>query len=133
MKGTRLRLVEVVEWLVAAGCVLALVAIGAILSRDVPGVRPVIPVLAGAPTAPAVPSNIWPGAISVPELLLPDGQRFGVGEPASRLTVLDVQAQSGPTIVERSPQGVRESRIYRFASMDFAIVVAGDRIVAIYR
>ena len=83
--------------------------------------------------APIAPPNLRAGAISVPELVLPDGKRLTRGGPVAPLSALGPRAQSGPTAIERIGDGQRESRTYRYAGMEFVVVTAGDQIMAIYR
>lgn len=133
MERTRVRLVEFVEWLVAAACVAAGLMIVAALAGDVHRVTPVVPVIAGAATAPAVPANVLPGSISVPELVLPDGKLLKVGTAAATLDGLGPQALAGPMAIDRTDAGERESRAYRYSGMEFFVVTANDTIIAIYR
>ena len=133
MDGTRFRLVGLLEWLVAAACVLGALVLGLTMSGEVQHVRPVVPVIAGAADAPVVPANVRPGSTSVPELLFPDGKRLQLHARASTLSMLGPPAQSGPTSVERLDGVVRESHHYRYAGVDFDVVTANDEIVAIYR
>ena len=83
--------------------------------------------------APSAPANLHAGAISVPELVLPDGKRLTRGSPANVLTALGPRAQTGLTAIERLGDGQRESRTFRYAGMEFVVVTADDQILAIYR
>jgi hypothetical protein len=103
------------------------------LAGEFRNVGPVVRVNAEGSQAPIAPANLRPGAISVPELVLPDGKRVSRGGLVSSLAVLGPRAQSGPTAIERTTTGQRESRTYRYAGMDFVVVTAGERILAIYR
>ena len=133
MEGIRFRLVGFLEWIVAAACVLAVLMVAATLTRDLRNVQPVVNVKAAEGQAPIAPPNLRAGAISVPELVLPDGKRLTRGGPVAPLSALGPRAQSGPTAIERIGDGQRESRTYRYAGMEFVVVTAGDQIVAIYR
>jgi hypothetical protein len=133
MDGIRPRLVGFVEWVAAAACVLGALVAGAGLYSEARHVRPVVNVIAEEAQAPIAPANLRPGAISVPELVLPDGKRLVRGESASTLEALGPRAQSEPTAVERASTGQRESRTYRYAGMEFVVVTADQQIVAIYR
>ena len=133
IEGTRFRLVGLIEWLVAAGCVLAVLVAGAVLTGEFEHVRPIIPVLAGAATAPVAPANLRPGSILVPELVLPDGKRLQVHAAASTLAMLGPQAQSSTASWDRLDDTTREARTYRYAGLEFVVVTAHDEIVAIYR
>jgi hypothetical protein len=133
MEGTRLRLVGLVEWVAAAACVLGVLAVAAGVARELRSVQPIAPVKAAEAQPPLAPANLHPGAISVPELVLPDGKRLTRGGPASLLTALGQHAQTGLTAIERFGDTQRESRTYRYAGMEFVVVTAGDQILAIYR
>lgn len=133
MEGTRRRFVALVEWVAAAACVLAvLVAVDGV-TRQLRIVRPVVAVIAEEAEAPIVPASMRPGAIAVPEVVLPDGKRLVRGEAAATLDILGPHAQSGPSAFERQDGGQRESRVYRYAGLEFVVVIAEDKIVAIYR
>jgi len=135
MEGIRLRLLDLVEWVAAAACVLAVLLAMAVASagRQFVNVRPVIPVNAASARPAIVPANLRPGAILVPDLVLPDGKRISTGQPASSLDALGPLADTGPASTERDADGQRDSRSYRYAGMEFVVVTANDRIVAIYR
>ena len=133
MESIRFRFVGLMEWAAAAALVLGVLVVIAGLAGEFRNVGPVVRVNAEGGQAPIVPANLHPGAISVPELVLPDGQRLTRGGSASTLAALGPRAQSGPTAIERTPTGQRESRAYRYAGMEFVVVTTGDQIVAIYR
>jgi len=133
VEKTRFRLAGLVEWAIAAGAVVGLLAAGAVVYGDFRTVRPVVRVIAGAISHPAVPAGIRPGAVSVPLLVLPDGKTVNVGALASSLDVLGLGALVAPIAFERTDEGQRESRSYRYAGMDFVVVIAEDKIVSIFR
>src|SRR3954470_11255705 len=132
VEGTRFRLVGLVEWLLAAGVVIGLLAGGAVATGEFQRVRPVVPVIAGAARPQIVPAGLHAGAVSVPMLALPDGRTLLVGDPASRLAVLNSKP-AAPVTLERSDTGQHESRTYHIAGMEFVVVTADDRIIAIFR
>jgi hypothetical protein len=132
VEGTRFRLVRLVEWLLAAGVVLGLLAVGAVAAGEFQRVRPVVPVFAGAARPQIVPAGIHPGAVSIPMLVLPDGRTLLVGDPASSLDVLHSKP-AAPVSLARSDTGQYESRTYHIAGMEFVVVTADDRIAAIFR
>ena len=132
MDGIRPRLVGLIEWAAAAVCVLGMLIVGAGAYREVRQVQPIVPVNAEAAHAPVAPANLRPGSTSVPELILPDGKRLVRGSPASALTQLGPRAQNGPTAIERTATGQRESRAFRYAGMEFVVVTADDTILAIF-
>jgi len=132
VEGTRFRLVGLIEWLLAAGCVVGLVAVGAVVSREFRGVRPIVPVLAGAAQPQIVPADVRPGAVSVPMLTMPDGKTVAVGAPASTLDALGPKAASRVGF-ERLAIGQRETRTYRYSGVEFIVVIADDKIVAIFK
>jgi hypothetical protein len=129
MVETRFRLVGLIEWVIAAGSVVGLLAVGLAVFGDVRAVRPVMPVIAGAATVPIVPAGVRSGSVSVPLLVLPDGKSLAVGAPVATLDSLG----TGESAFERTPAGQRETRAYRYAGMEFVVVVADDKIVAIFK
>jgi hypothetical protein len=133
MEGIRPRLVGLVEWVAAAACVFLVLLVAANLTRELRSVRPIVQVRAAEAHAPIAPANLRAGAISVPELVLPDGKRLIRGGPGSLLSALGPRAQTGPTAIERVGLIQRESRVYRYAGMEFVVLTANDQIVAIYR
>lgn len=132
VEGTRFRLVGLLEWLLAAGCVVGLLAVGAVISGEFRNVRPIVPVLAGAAQPQIIPADIRPGAVSVPLLTMPDGKTLAVGAPASTLDALGPKASSRVGF-ERLDIGQRETRTYRYSGIEFIVVVADDKIVAIFK
>jgi hypothetical protein len=133
MEATRFRLVGLLEWLIAAACALVVLVGGAAMSGEFQRVRPVMPVIAGAVTAPVVPANVPPGAISIPELVLADGKVLTVGMPSSALGMLGPLALAGPVTIDRIDSDERESRLCRYAGLEFVVVTVNGGIVAIYR
>jgi hypothetical protein len=129
VEGTRFRLVGLIEWVIAAGFVVGLLAVGAAVLGDFRAVRPVVPVIAGASVAPVVPASVRSGSVSVPLLVLPDGKTLTTGAPTASLDALG----HGETAFERTTAGQRETRAYRYAGMEFVVVIADDKIVAIFR
>ena len=133
MEGIRLRLVGLVEWVAAAACVFVVLAVAANVARELRSVQPIAPVKAAEAQAPVAPANLRAGAISLPELVLPDGKRLNRGGPAAVLTTLGPRAQTGLTSIERFGATQRESRTFRYAGMEFVVVTADEQIIAIYR
>ena len=106
--------------------------------RDVRAVTPVV-MAHEAPLAQA-PPVLAPRAVSVPMLLLLDGQQIKIGDRASQvLAKLGPRAQVGTETVERDGATERMTRLYSYAGTQFALVFevprAGlaPRVVAIYR
>ncbi len=58
---------------------------------------------------------------------------MNVGAPSSSLDVLGLEALVAPIAFERTDNGQRESRSYRYAGMDFVVVIAEDKIVSLFR
>jgi hypothetical protein len=130
---TRVRLVGLVEWAIAASAVAGVLGAGAVIYGDLRSVKPVVRAIAGAAARPVIPAGLRSGAVSVPLLVLPDNSTLKVGAPASALEVLGAAALAAPVAFERTDEGPRESRSYRYAGMDFVVVVAADKIVSIFR
>jgi len=133
VEGTRFQLVGLLEWVIAAALVVAMLAVGSVVSRDFRSVRPVVPVIAGAARSAVFPALARPGAVAVPMLVLPDGRTIKVGDPESALEFLGTRAESAPAAFERFDSGQRELRTYQYSGMDFMVVTVADKIVAIFR
>jgi hypothetical protein len=134
MVETRTRLAALGEWVIAAACVVAIAAGAGILARDYRGVRPVVPVMAGASTAPAVPALVPARAVSIPVLILPDGKSIEVGGNADEIgRMLGERAAVGVRAVERDGTAERTVQAYRYAGVEFVLVVANGKVFAIYR
>ena len=138
---TRARLGSVLEWALAAGCILAVAALGAVLfkqarlatlpqviAEEVTSVDP-------ADTPAAIPSR----AVSVPLLPLSNGTQLRVGETAGAIAgKLNKAWQIGADAWERTSAGERVVRTYDDGARHFLLVMedaAGQpefRLSAIY-
>jgi hypothetical protein len=127
MEATRVRVESVLEWAIAAALMLVALAVGSLVVREVRTVSAVTSVIAReAPdrdAAPAAPAAVPPRAVSVPVLLLPDGNSVRVGETLSDVAArLGRQAEAGAQAVERAPNGERLTRFYEHAGSRFVLV-----------
>jgi hypothetical protein len=136
---TRVRFGSVLEWLVAAACILAVVAGAALLLGDVQSIRAVTPVIAGSVSQPQPPANLPPRAVSVPLLVLGPGSEIHVGERAAGIAdKLWSWWESGPASLERGAYGERVTRFYDDGQRKFTVVseprAAGQepQVTAIY-
>ena len=142
MQATRVRFESILEWAVAAASIVAMLALGSMAVREFRTVSAVMPVIAReAPPAPAppTPSGVPSGAVSVPVLLLSDGQEVRVGESLSQIAErLGRQAEAGLQSIERGSIGERLTRFYEHAGTRFVLVFepferdAEPRIAAIF-
>jgi hypothetical protein len=145
MEATRVRVESVLEWVLAAACMLVALAVGSLVVREFRTVSAVTSVIARetprpAPAAPApAPAAVPPRAVSVPVLLLPDGNAVRVGETLSEVAArLGRQAEAGAQAVERAPNGERLTRFYEHAGARFVLVFepfernAEPQVTAIY-
>lgn len=141
MEATRIRIGAIVEWVVAAGFILAALAAGSIVVREFRTVSAVMPVIAREAPAPVppTPAGVPARAVSVPVLLLSDGTEVRVGETLSDIaTRLGPTAVAGSSSVERAPNGERLTRFYQYAATRFVLVFepfergAEARVAAIY-
>lgn len=135
MKAIRMRFGSAVEWVIAAVFFLLALAAGSVALREfhtVTAVLPVLPVSAHEPQqlAPAaVPSR----AVSVPFLLLSNGQVVNVGDSAEQAaTAVGDHGTSGVDTIERTPHGERLTRSYENRDARFVLVIEAARIAAIY-
>jgi hypothetical protein len=142
MEATRVRVESVLEWALAAVCIVAALAVGSLVVREVRTVTAVstsvIANEAPAPRPPA-PAAVPPRAVSVPILLLPDGKAVRVGESLSDVAArLGRQAEAGAQSVERAPNGERLTRFYEHEGSRFVLVFepferdAEPQVAAIY-
>lgn len=141
MEPGRIRVASILEWAVAVSLVLATLAIGALVAREFRTVAAGTPVIADEVPAPALPApaGVPSRAVSVPVLLLPDGQDVRVGETLAQIAArLGRQAEVGMESVERAPHGERVTRFYEHAGARFVLVFEPSerdgepRIAAIY-
>ena len=127
------------EWIVAVAGIVAVLAIGSVLVRDLRTVSAVTPVIAHEETLPDPPATVPARSVSVPVLLLSDGAELRVGDTAAELTRrLGSGAEVAPATIDRIPSGDRVTRFYAQGGQRFAVVLeplASDgqmRIAAIY-
>jgi hypothetical protein len=137
--ATRARVGSVLEWVLAAAGIVAVLAIGSIVAREFRTVSAVMPVSAREAAVPDTPASIPSRVVSVPMLLLSDGTQLRVGDSASQLeSHLGPRSQVGLASVDRTPAGERVTRFYEEGGTRFVVVLeaigdAGDaRVTAIY-
>ena len=140
MQATRVRFVSFLEWAVAAVVVVAIAALGSIVAREIRTLNAVTPVMAGDTLPdPPVPAGVPSRAVSVPILLLGDGNVLRVGDRfeavAARLAgALEIRPQAA----ERAPNGERLTRFFEYAGARFVLVFEPfeereePRVAAIY-
>ena len=139
MNATRARFGSLLEWILAAACIIAILALGSLAVREFRTVAAVTPVIAHEAALPDPPAAVPPRAISVPVLLLPNGVELRVGDPAAEVASrLGRQAEVAVPSIDRSPAGERVTRFYEQGGTRFVVVLepfAGDaqvRVAALY-
>jgi len=139
MDATRARVSSLVEWLAALACILAVMAIGSVLMRDISKVTAVAPVIAHEEAVPEPPASVPPRSVSVPVVLLADGSELRVGDTAATVsTHLGGDAEVAPASIDRTTSGERVTRFYSQNGQRFVVVlqplaVGRDvRVAAIY-
>ena len=139
MDATRARVSSLFEWLVALACILAVVAIGSVLLRDIGNVTAIAPVIAHEEPLPDPPATVPPRSVSVPVMLLPDGSELHVGDVAADvLAHIGANSEVAPPAIDRTAIGERVMRFYAQNGQRFAVVLqplAADgevRVAAIY-
>jgi hypothetical protein len=139
MNATRARFGSLLEWILAAACIVAILALGSLAVREFRTVAAVTPVIAHEAALPDPPAAVPARAVSVPVLLLPNGVELRVGDPAAEITSrLGLQAEVAVPSIDRSPAGERVTRFYEQGGTRFVVVLepfAGDaqvRVAAIY-
>lgn len=138
--AARTRFEDALEWVVAAVLVVASTAGASILLRGARTVAPVTPVIAREPAVDGpVPAAVPPGAVSVPLLLLADGQEIRTGDSLAAVAAhLGPDAQTGIQTVEPTARGERVTRFYQHNGTRFVLVfepfasAAEPRVAAIY-
>jgi hypothetical protein len=139
MDATRARVSSLFEWLVALACILAVVAIGSVLMRDLSNVTAIAPVIAHEEALPDPPATVPPRSVSVPVMLLADGSELRVGDAAANvLSHIGTNSEVAPPAIDRTALGERVTRFYAQNGQRFAVVLqplAADgevRVAAIY-
>ena len=125
MEAIRARFGSALEWLVAAAFIVALVAVGSIVWRELRTVSATLPVIAHEPQPDAAvpPAGVPARAVSVPVLLLPGGTAVRVGEGVAAIAArLGRQAEVGTQTVERARFGERLTRFYEHLGTRFVLV-----------
>ena len=124
MDATRARFGSLLEWLVAIGCIVAVLALGSVLVRDFRTVSAVTPVIAHEEGAPDSPASVPARSVSVPVLVLPDGAALHVSDPASELSrLIAAGAEVAPPTIDRTPGGDRVTRFFAHGGQRFAVVL----------
>lgn len=137
MEATRSRLGSFVEWLIAAGLIAFVLLAGMVLLRELQGLQPMTPVIARTPPSEP-PAGVPPRTVSVPLVVLPDGNELRVGTPLSEAAaLLDQAVQVGADAVERAAGRERLTRFYDYVGSRFAVVfepadAPEPRVAAIY-
>ena len=137
---SRSRLGPIFEWIVAAGFLLATLAVGSLIVPELRAARAV----AGTPVQQAaepstLPPTISTRAISVPVLLLLDGKQLRLGDTLEQVAgLLGRAAEGGKQEVSRAVLGDRLTRHYDHAGTRFVLVFepfeqnGRARVAAIY-
>ena len=136
----RFRLAPVFEWVVAALFLIATLAVGSMILRELspsqPG-RGVVP--AARPLVASIPAAVPQRAVSVPLLPFLDGKEIRIGESVSAVAArLGRAAESGRQEIDRGSLGERLTRFYEYAGSRFILVFEpfernGEaRVAAIY-
>jgi hypothetical protein len=143
MDVVRTRVGSAVEWVVAAAFLLATLAVGSLVLRELraaasagpDNANPAISTTAAA----ALPASLGPKAVSVPLLILAEGRELHVGDTAARVAdVLGREAETGVQQSDIGPLGERTTRFYDYSGTRFALVFESPdkspspRVTAIY-
>ena len=136
----RFRLAPVFEWVVAALFLIATLAVGSMILRELspsqPG-RGAVP--AARPLVASIHAAVPQRAVSVPLLPFLDGKEIRIGESVSAVAArLGRAAESGRQEIDRGSLGERLTRFYEYAGSRFILVFEpfernGEaRVAAIY-
>jgi hypothetical protein len=119
----RVRLGSAIEWFMAAVFLLATLAVGVLIVREMRVVRPAMAEAAPDAGAAAVPAAVPARAISVPVLLLLDGKQVKVGDSVSSVAqTLGRNAEVGRQLADRGALGERLTRFYDHGGTRFVLV-----------
>jgi hypothetical protein len=136
----RFRLAPVFEWVVAALFLIATLAVGSMILRELSPSQPgsgAVP--AARPLVASIPAAVPQRAVSVPLLPFLDGKEIRIGESVSAVAArLGRAAESGRQEIDRGSLGERLTRFYEYAGSRFILVFEpfernGEaRVAAIY-
>ena len=129
----------VVEWVVAAALLAAVVGIGSNAVRHARTVTAVTPVSANGAGTQVPTASVPDRAVSVPMLLFPNNGEIRVGDVAAVALgrIGQVREREAPA-VERGPNGDRQTRVLEADGLRFVLVIepfqrdSEPRIAAIY-
>jgi hypothetical protein len=136
----RIRFAPVVEWMIAAGFLLATVAVASLVVRELRGpARVLAETPAARPLAASIPAAVPARAVSVPVLPFLDGKEIRVGQTAAFVaTNLGRAAETGRQEIDRGTLGDRVTRFYEYSGSRFIVVFEAferngePRVAAIY-
>jgi hypothetical protein len=136
----RFRLAPVFEWVVAALFLIATLAVGSMILRELSPSQPVRgTVPAARPLVASIPAAVPQRAVSVPLLPFLDGKEIRIGESVSTVAArLGRAAEIGRQEIDRGSLGERLTRFYEYAGSRFILVFEpfernGEaRVAAIY-
>ena len=138
MDANRLRFGSAAEWTAAAVFLIATVAVGLLIVREMSWIDR--PVTVRPQTLPAaVPAGLPTLSIPVPSLKLPGAGELRLGDTLEKVSsMLGREAETGVQVVEEGRTGARLTRGYEFGRIRFTIVFepferyGSFRIVGIY-
>ena len=136
----RYRIAPLVEWIVAAGFLLATIAVASLVVRELRGpVKVLADTPAARPVVASMPAAVPPRAVSVPVLPFLDGKEIRIGQTAGFVAAqLGRAAESGRQEIDRGTLGERMTRFYEYAGSKFIVVFepfernGEPRVAAIY-
>jgi hypothetical protein len=123
--GSRIRLTPILEWLLAVGFLLLILALGSVIVRGLRAVPEPIAAsgLVARPLSASMPAAIPERAVSVPVLPFHDGKELRVGESVSEVaSTLGRAAETGTQSVDRGALGERLTRFYEYDGARFILV-----------
>jgi len=120
----RIRFAPVIEWMIAAGFLVATVAVAALVVRELRGpARVLADTPAGRALVASTPAAVPPRAVSVPVLPFLDGKEIRVGQTAAVVAAtLGRAAETGRQEIDRGTLGERLTRFYEYAGSKFIVV-----------
>ena len=119
----RFRLAPIFEWVIAAAFLLATIAVGSLILRELRPAQPALAAVSARPLVASVPPAVPARAVSVPVLPFLDGKEVRVGETVSAVAArLGRSAEVGRQEVDRGSLGERLTRFYEYSGSKFILV-----------
>src|SRR6187549_1073827 len=113
MPGSRVHVGSLLQWVLAAALIVAVIAVGSLALREARTVTAVLPISAES-ALPVLSASLPPHTVFLPLLLLTDGTEVRIGDSAAAVEArLKEHASMTGESQERSSSGERLVRFYQ--------------------